>query len=325
MPSMLERIWYGRSIWHWLLIPFSFVYRVIVHFRRFFLQRFGQQPITVPVIVIGNLSLGGVGKTPLVIALAEKLRQRGLRVGIVSRGYGAAVRSFPHEVTVKSEARLVGDEPLLIARRTGCPVVIAPKRVEAVSYLLDNYDSQVIISDDGLQHYAMARSIEVVVIDGLRGVGNGWCLPAGPLREPVSRLKQADFVVANGGQWPAAYSMNLKPGKMTHLQSGQQVDSNQWLTPVAAIAAIGHPQRFFTTLLEQGIDFVPYPFPDHHVFTRKELQFSQKTVVMTEKDAVKCQSFAADNWYYLPVEAMLSDSFWQALWSHEQLKGLIFK
>ncbi|MDX1836511.1 tetraacyldisaccharide 4'-kinase [Legionella taurinensis] len=323
MPAMLEKLWYGGYRAYWLLVPFAWLYQAASACRRFFLQRFRQQQFQVPVIVVGNLSVGGVGKTPLVIAIARQLQDKGIKVGIVSRGYGARLAAFPHEVTPDNTAAEVGDEPLLIREKTGCPVVIAPKRVEAVRYLLQHHHPQVIVSDDGLQHYAMGRAIEIAVIDGQRGLGNGWCLPAGPLREPPGRLKEAQLVVVNQGSWPNAYPMTLTPGALTHLVSRRPVAKEELTLPIAAMAAIGNPQRFFSTLQQMGLIFQQYSFPDHHFFTANELQFSESSVIMTEKDAVKCHSFAREGWYVLPVEATLPDLFWQALWSQEQLKGLI--
>jgi tetraacyldisaccharide 4'-kinase len=318
----INKLWYGKHPLRWVLWPFALFYRLVTRLRRAYFTSFRQHKFPVPVIVVGNLTVGGVGKTPLVIALAKQLQEKGLRVGIVSRGYGASLKQFPHEVSQDDAANLVGDEPLLIAQKTACPVVIAPKRVQAVQYLLDNYQSQIIISDDGLQHYAMGRAIEIVVIDGMRKLGNGLCLPAGPLRESASRLQNTDLIVVNSGEWPEAYSMNLQPGKLIHLATGKEIEINQLSMPVAAVAAIGHPQRFFTTLQNLGIAIIKYPFPDHHRFSINDMQFAEKEVIMTEKDAVKCRSFAADSWYFLPVEAKLSDSFWQALWAHKQLQGL---
>lgn len=323
MLSFIDRLWYGNHPLRWLLWPLAVIYKLVISVRRSYLQRFSQKKFSVPVIVVGNLTVGGAGKTPLVIALARQFVEKGLRVGIVSRGYGAALKAFPHEVAVTDSAKQVGDEPLLIARKTGCPVVIAPKRVQAVRYLLDRYQSDVILSDDGLQHYAMGRAIEIVVIDGLRKLGNGFCLPAGPLREGIKRLQKSDLIVVNGGEWPGAHSMSLEAGALTQLSSGEEVNIKALQTPVAAVAAIGHPERFFTTLQQMGVNLKKYPFPDHHHFQQNELQFTEKTVVMTEKDAVKCQAFAADSWYFLPVEAKLDDSFWQALWAHERLQGYL--
>ena len=340
MPlTMIDKLWYSLHPLRWLLWPMSIVYRMIVAFRRSYLQRFSQQQFSVPIIVVGNLTVGGVGKTPLVIALARQLRARGVRVGIVSRGYGARVEYFPYEVNGESDAAFVGDEPLLLAKKTACPVVIAPKRIDAVQYLLDKHQSEVIISDDGLQHYAMGRAIEIVVIDGLRGMGNGLCLPAGPLREGVNRLQQADFIVINGALSPQdkgdalwemllkrglsskSYQMDLLPGALTSLLEGKLITLAELKYPVAAVAAIGNPQRFFATLRALGVVFNAYLFADHHRFRPEELRLAEKMVVMTEKDAVKCQPFATDTMYFLPVEAKVDDKFWDALWMHKQLQS----
>ncbi len=319
----LDKLWYTHHPVRWVLFPFALLYQAITMLRRNYLCCFQQQKFAVPIIVVGNLTVGGVGKTPLVVALAQQLQRRGLRVGIVSRGYGASVTQFPHEVLVDETAVFVGDEPLLLAQKTGCPVVIAPDRVQAVRYLLDKHQSQVIISDDGLQHYKMGRAIEIAVIDGVRGVGNGLCLPAGPLRESVKRLQGVDFVVVNGGDWPGGYRMDLKPGEITQLVNGKMIPVALLSRPVAAVAAIGHPQRFFATLQALGITFNAYSFADHHQFQANEFSFPEKTVVMTEKDAVKCKAFATNDMYFLPVDAVVCGAFWDKLWSHEQLQGCI--
>lgn len=331
MLMWIEKIWYTRWWICWLLWPISLIYQGICNARRWYLQRFCQQPLDVPVIVVGNISVGGVGKTPLVIALAEQLCARGLRVGIVSRGYGAKIRQFPHEIKSDDVATNVGDEPLLLAKKTKCPVIIAPNRVKAVQYLLKHYQSQIIISDDGLQHYAMNRAIEIAVIDGVRGFGNGLCLPAGPLRESTKRLQQVDFVVVNGAPIVSlsqvvaikSYSMNLIPGALTTLINGKTILPEQLNLPIAAVAGIGHPQRFFTTLQGLNISFRAYSFNDHYAFKPQDFCFTEKTIVMTEKDAVKCFSFATENMYFLPVKAVICDTFWSALWSHQQLQGYI--
>lgn len=323
MQGFANYLWYKNAFLGWLLWPLSLIYQLITSIRRFYLRTFKQTQFPVPVIVIGNLTVGGVGKTPLVLAIAAKLKEKGLKVGIVSRGYKAKVDTFPHEVSMNDSAVLVGDEPFLLAKNAACPVVIAPNRVEAVQYLLNKYKPDIILSDDGLQHYALGRTIEVLVIDGIRGLGNQLCLPAGPLREAKNRLKQTDFLVVNHGQWPGAFAMELQPGNLKHLKSGATQEIKDLVLPLAAVAGIGHPERFFNTLEKLQLSFTKYPFKDHHHFCRDELQFKEKSVIMTEKDAVKCSSFAEDSWYFLPVEAKLSDSFWQALWSHKQLQGYI--
>lgn len=318
----MNKIWYeGRGGLQYLLFPLSFIYQLIVKVRRTYLERFCQISCPVPVIVVGNISVGGVGKTPLVIALAQQFKEKGLRVGIVSRGYGSQVHSFPYEVSTTNEAILVGDEPLLIARKTQCPVVIARKRTQAINYLLEKHQSQIILSDDGLQHYRMGRAIEIAVVDGTRGLGNGFCLPAGPLRESAKRLNQVDFIVVNEGEWPNAYSMYLKPEPLTQLNTGTAIQVEQIQGQIAAIAGIGNPKRFYSTLSNLGIKFVPYSYPDHHQFKLSDLELGADAVIMTEKDAIKCSAFYTDKLYCLPVKAVLDDSFWMALWSHQHLQG----
>ena len=320
--SMMNQLWYKKTSLSLLLLPASFIYAVIAWLRRIYLQKLKQAHFSVPIIVVGNLTLGGAGKTPLVIALAKAFEKRGLKVGIVSRGYGARGH-FPREVTLGDKPADVGDEPLLIFKKTGCPVVVAPKRVQAVRYLILHHQPQVILSDDGLQHYAMGRAIEIAVIDGVRGLGNGLMFPAGPLRERANRLKSVDFIVANSGEWKDAYRMNLIASDITALVSGKVVMPKDLITPVAAVAAIGHPERFYKTLDDLGLKYNAYAFADHYAFTPEDLIFKEKTIVMTEKDAVKCIGFATDNMFVLPVTAELDESFWHALWSHKQLKEVL--
>jgi tetraacyldisaccharide 4'-kinase len=321
MFSFLDKLWYGKHPLQWILRPLSWGYSAVVASRCYILQRFCQDSASVPIIVVGNITVGGVGKTPLVIELAKKIQQKGLKVGIVSRGYGATIQDFPYEVQVTDSALKVGDEPLLLAQKTQCPIVIAPKRSKAVSYLLAKHQSQIIISDDGLQHYRMGRAIEIAVIDGTRGLGNGLCLPAGPLRESAARLEQVDFIVVNEGQWPTAYSMVLKPGKIKKLSTNEEIDPHTIKGKWEAIAAIGNPQRFYSTLSKLGIEFDTCSYPDHYQFKAGDLDFFKLPIIMTEKDAMKCRAFSSDSMHYLSVEAVLDDAFWDALWLHQQLKG----
>ncbi|MBA2649064.1 MAG: tetraacyldisaccharide 4'-kinase [Legionella sp.] len=323
MSLFLEKIWYGGrfQLLRWLLCPMAWIFQVIVQVRCWFLRLFCQQTFNVPIIVVGNITSGGVGKTPLVIELAKRCQAKGLRVGIVSRGYKAKISNYPYEVQPGDCALKVGDEPLLLAMKTQCPVIIALRRTQAVQYLLDKHQSQIIISDDGLQHYRMGRAIEIAVIDGLRGLGNGHCLPAGPLRESKSRLKRVDLIVVNQGLWENGFSMTLKPGNIIKLSTGEKVELQSFKSEVAAVAAIGHPARFYFTLSQLGIKYSEYSYPDHYQFSPKDLNYTQSSIIMTEKDAVKCVTFKSDKLYYLPVEAELNDAFWHALWSHEQLLG----
>lgn len=309
----MNQLWYSRHPLRWILFPVAVMYGFIAGIRRFYLQRMKQTVFPVPVIVVGNLTVGGAGKTPLVIAIAKALLEKGIRVGIVSRGYGAR-GAFPREVNREDKAVDVGDEPLLIRKKTDCPVVIAPKRVEAVQYLLKHYQPHVIISDDGLQHYAMGRAVEIVVIDGSRGLGNGLIFPAGPLRERASRLNTVDFVVVNGGEWPGAYQMDMVVNEITMLIDGKVVQPTDLKQPVAAIAAIGHPERFYKTLNHLNVSFQSYSFSDHYAYKQSDLMFNEKHIVMTEKDAAKCLSFATDNMFVVSVSAELEQPFWDALW-----------
>ncbi len=318
----MSKFWYNRHPLCWLLLPFSALFMLASWMRGVYLRTIKQTTFSVPIIVVGNLTVGGAGKTPLVIALANALQEKGLRVGIVSRGYGAR-GVFPRAVDVSDLACDVGDEPLLIAQKTACPVVVAPKRVDAVNYLLRHYQPQIVISDDGLQHYAMGRSIEIVVIDGVRGLGNGFVLPAGPLRESARRLKTVDFVVVNSGHWKNAYSMSMIASDMTNLVNGDVLKVTDLNASVAAVAGIGNPQRFHMTLSDLGVVFNAYSFADHYAFKPQDLLLKEDIIVMTDKDAVKCRPFATKNMYVLPVLAKLESSFWDALWKHKQLKEVL--
>lgn len=318
-----DKIWYQQHVISWLLYPFSLLFWIIAKCRTYLLKRFFQTTFNTPIIVVGNITVGGVGKTPLVIELSQQLKKRGLDVGIVSRGYGAKARQFPLEVTGTECAVEVGDEPLLIAQKTRCPVFIAPKRVQAVKALISQYQPDIIISDDGLQHYRLGRSIEIAVIDGKRGLGNGFCLPAGPLREEKARLKTVDYVIVNSGAWPKAYQMNLIPKDIVLLQTNQAIKACDFNGKVAAVAAIGHPKRFFSTLDALGLSYRAYSFPDHYQFKPTDLNFKEKWIVMTEKDAVKCQSFVQDNYCVLPVKAKIEDVFWEDFWAHKVFKDVL--
>jgi len=271
----------------------------------------------VPVIVIGNISVGGTGKTPLVIFLAQWLKSQGYQPGIVSRGYGGKATHWPQEVTADSDPILVGDEPVLIAKRTSCPMAVSPNRPEAVQKLINENKCNIIISDDGLQHYALGRDIEIAVINGQQKFGNGFLLPAGPLREPVSRLKSVDFVVTNGqGTFPfSTFKMQLIPGEIyqvSHPMNKLNLDDIH--QPIQAIAGIGNPQRFFDTLKSLNLQIIEHPFPDHHAFKLKDIDFGQDALIlMTEKDAVKCQAFANERCWCLPVEAKVDAKFIQNL------------
>jgi tetraacyldisaccharide 4'-kinase len=310
LAAYAERRWYGERPPGWLL-PLAYLYQTVSVARRR-LYRAGwlaSERLPVPVVVVGNISVGGVGKTPLAIWLVETLRAAGYRPGVVSRGYGGRPGQGPQRVGPDSDPALVGDEPLLIARRAACPVAVAPRRAEAAALLLDECD--VLVADDGLQHYALARDVEIAVLDGLRRHGNGACLPAGPLREPVSRLAEVDLLVCNGGQIQSGeYAMALLGDTAVNLADGRRRPLAEFSGPVHALAGIGHPQRFFAHLRQAGLALDERPLPDHHAFTQADLEFGDDLpVLMTEKDAVKCTALADARHWAVPVQARLDPAF----------------
>lgn len=267
-------------------------------------------------IVVGNITVGGTGKTPLVIGLVQFLRANGWNPGIVSRGYGGTTIDQPQWVDKNSEPDQVGDEPVLMATRTECPIAVGANRVAAANMILDQSDCNLIVSDDGLQHYALHRDIEISVIDSQRRYGNGYCLPVGPLREPLSRLESVDLVVCNGGKRAGACSMLLRGDvALNLLDPNRKMSLNQFRsTDCHAVAGIGNPQRFFEHLRSFGLRCNEHRFPDHYEFDITDLQFTESSpVLMTEKDAVKCRSFAQENYWYVPVDAQLDDQFFEKL------------
>lgn len=303
-----------------LLLPLSWFYCLLVFFRCRCYQ-FGLLPrrqIPVPVIVVGNITVGGTGKTPVVIWLARFLAASGYCPGIVSRGYRGKSSHYPLVVNADVSPFEAGDEPVLLARHGACPVIVDPERVRAAQLLVDQYQCTVIIADDGMQHYALARDIEIAVIDGCRRFGNGRCLPAGPLREPVSRLEEVDITITNGTPEHDELSVTLAPTGFINLgNANRRVDGSFFHgDPVHAVAGIGNPDRFFDLLEKAGIDVRRHAFDDHHAFVPKDLTFADdKNIIMTEKDAVKCQQFdsllkiAPDRYWYLAVEAQPDDQF----------------
>ena len=309
---MIARIWSGESpLWR-LLLPLSWLYGlvsgVISLLYRLGIKRAWRAPV--PVVVVGNLTAGGNGKTPVVIWLVEQLKACGIRVGVVSRGYGGKAAKYPLLLTPDTLTSEAGDEPVLIYQRTGAPVAVSPVRSEAVQALLAEHDVQIIITDDGLQHYALARDKEIVVIDGVRRFGNGWWLPAGPMRERASRLKSVDAVIVNGGvAHQGEIPMHLHPGLAVNLRTGERKAVAQ-LPALVAMAGIGHPPRFFATLEQCGAKLEKrVPLADHQALVPEQVAaftVPGQTLIMTEKDAVKCRAFAKENWWYLPVDAELS-------------------
>jgi tetraacyldisaccharide 4'-kinase len=268
--------------------------------------------LPVPLVVVGNITAGGSGKTPLVVALAQAFEATGLRVGIVSRGYGGSAGGRPRRVEADSDPALCGDEPVLIARRTGCPVYVHPDRVAAAECLLQEVRVNLLLADDGLQHYRLGRDLEIAVIDGRFRLGNAWPLPAGPLREPAGRLSQVDFVICNGGHPRLGeIPMRLVGDSARALRDATESPLEAFRAgPVHAVAAIADPERFFTFLQARGLRVIPHAFSDHHQFAREDLTFaSPAPVLMTEKDAVKCGRWPDLDLWYLPVTAALPDSF----------------
>lgn len=309
---MIERIWSGKSPLWILLLPLSWLYGAISGGIRLS-YRLGWRKVwraPVPVVVVGNLTAGGNGKTPVVIWLVEQLMARGIRVGVVSRGYGGKAERYPLVLTPETTTAQAGDEPVLIYQRTGAPVAVAPQRSLAVQALVDQSRPQIIITDDGLQHYALGRDKEIVVVDGVRRFGNGWWLPAGPMRERAGRLASVDAIIVNGGQARSGeIAMTLRPGQVVNLKTGERRDART-LRHIVAMAGIGHPPRFFATLAGlQVMTEKEVALSDHYAPSEEAilaLLTAQQTLVMTEKDAVKCRPFARDNWWYLPVDAQLA-------------------
>jgi tetraacyldisaccharide 4'-kinase len=271
--------------------------------------------IDVPVVIVGNINVGGSGKTPLVLWIVQHLAAAGWRPGIVSRGYGGGNASRgapPVEVSARSEPGEVGDEPMLLAHRAHCPVWVGADRVAACLALrIAHPECDVLVLDDGLQHYALARDVEIAVVDA-RGFGNGWLFPAGPLREPVARLSEVDAVVRNDAPGVDGFSMRLEGSEFVNLSDPTRAGAAAALGSmrVHAVAGIGDPPRFFAHLQALGLEVVPHAFPDHHAYLASDLAFGERLpVVMTEKDAVKCAAFAAPHFWMLPVRAALDPGF----------------
>lgn len=309
MRKVLQDAWYEGAPWLWLLWPLEWAFRTATFARRYAFRRGLRRSYRapVPLVVIGNITLGGTGKTEVVIALVEELRERGIVAGVVSRGYGAAASPHPRRVGPDSTAADCGDEALLIQRRTGCPCVVAGSRAAAVQALLHQASVDIVLSDDGLQHYTLGRDLEVVLYDVRAAFGNGHCLPAGPLREPLSRLARVDFVLSRGAAGDDADVLYV-PEALVHLQRGERVD----FTPralgreVHAVAGLGRPALFIDMLQRAGFSVTPRLFPDHHRYCAADFAgLHDRPVIMTEKDAVKCAGLAGDNAWFLQVRAQL--------------------
>jgi tetraacyldisaccharide 4'-kinase len=297
------RWWHQAPVPGWLAALSGLYGRVALARRRRALAAAVTLPV--PVVVVGNLAVGGTGKTPVVIALVEALVAAGFHPGVVSRGYGG--RGAGGRVPPDGDPGRYGDEPVLIARRTGVPVWVDRDRVAAGRALLAGHGVDVVVADDGLQHYRLARTVEIAVVDGRRRFGNGRLLPAGPLREPPGRLAEVDLVLVNGLRSPHEPGFDLVAGDPRALRDDQRRPLAAFTgSPVHAVAGIGDPSRFFASLRAAGVEPIEHPFPDHHRYRPGDLAFGDpRPVLMTEKDAVKCAAFAQANWYALPVSAVL--------------------
>ncbi len=318
-------MWFSRSLGYRLLsivfLPFTILFWSITTIRKFAYQCHLKKSVKlpVPVIIVGNISVGGNGKTPLVVTIVEWLNEAGYKPGVLSRGYGGKT-PYPATVTNASLASEVGDEPLLLKQRLSCPIVVDPIRPRGGLHLIEQHQCDIIVCDDGLQHYALRRDIEIAVVDGVRLFGNGFMLPMGPLRENQSRLESVDFVIFNGqtsGKKLTAqlnkHTMELQPADFVNLANPSDSKPIKDMTqPATALAGIGYPQRFFDLLKQHGVNLEQtLSFVDHHQFSAEEIPTG--TVLMTEKDAVKCQKFAQSDWWYLPVNAQISGQFKQHL------------
>jgi len=301
-----ENLWYSKNLLSTGLLPLSWLFRAIVTVRRFYYRVYHYRR-TLPsvfILVVGNLTVGGTGKTPFLIWLARQCRGHGLKVGIITRGYkkhqaGKILEALPHSLSKE-----VGDEALLLVQKTACPVIVAANRMQAVGLLLSKYRPDVILSDDGLQHYKLPRNVEIAIVDGARQFGNGRCLPAGPLREPVSRIQECDLVVSNGRNDNYKYSFETVPESAVSLgpDTVRRPLQDFMDCTVHAVAGLGNPARFFRMLENAGIRIIRHVFPDHHAYVEADLEFGDnKPILMTEKDAVKCKLFVDRNIWYLPI------------------------
>jgi len=338
MKRWLTEAWYRGSRLLVLLVPLGWLFGLVATRRRQQLLACGPYQASVPVIIVGNITVGGTGKTPLCIALARHFSDGGLNVVIVCRGYGGKGAVYPLVVTAASDPQQAGDEAVLLAQRAGCAVVVDPNRVRAVKLAEQELQAQLVLSDDGLQHYALGRTLELAVVDGERGLGNQQLLPAGPLRELPSRLRRVDIVIANGVlaqplpvQVMHQFTLELRPTLLVNLVSGEHLTVDQWRqrhragTLVHAVAGIGNPGRFFASLQQLGFVIMPQSFADHHTYNANDLAFGDVApVIMTAKDAVKCSRFARSHWWALEVEAVLPTEFYALLQQLLQ-KGLAHK
>ena len=311
--SFVINAWYQKHLWLYLLLPFSWIFTFLTNRRRrkYLKNQISSFKTDTPVVVVGNINIGGTGKTPLVKYIASKLRERGLKVGIVSRGYGGNF-SGTLRVDDNTEYKKSGDEAQMLANLDD-PLYLDKNRPRAIQNLINENDCDVILSDDGLQHYKMHRDIEIIVIDGFRRLGNGLTFPAGPLRESSKRLKTVNYIINNGGPTEdGEILMNLQPSKFVHLNTGKSYEIDKWPmhNQIHAVAGLGNPGRFFDTLSQLNFDIERHPFPDHHQFEESDLEFlDHHPIIMTEKDAARCKNFENPRIWYLTVEPKIEESF----------------
>lgn len=305
-----QRIWQKKTWITYGLMPFSWLFYLISLIRKFYLKRSSVKS-DIPVIVVGNISVGGNGKTPVLITLANYLKDNGYRPAIVSRGYKAETKDFPFWCDASTAPFLCGDEPAMIAQETGLPVVIDPNRSRAVAAISRAKKFNVILSDDGLQHYQMHRDFEIAVVGSLQALGNQLLLPAGPLREPVQRLKTVDWVLGDKNISYVHYGIDIQPVGFYHVNTGQEIDVSYFKgKKVQAISGIALPERFHALLQSMGLDVLTYNFPDHHSFSSEDFSpFLRELILMTEKDAVKCKSIKLENAYFLKIKINLDSTF----------------
>ena len=323
LQQWLESIWYGKGRGRLLLMPLSYIYSAINNYQRKVETR-NLVKLSCPVIVVGNITVGGTGKTPLTIHIVKLLQKEGYKPAIITRGYGGKATVWPQVVNADSDASIVGDEAVLMAQRTSVPVYAGANRLESIEQLLKAHDCNVIVSDDGMQHYKLPRDIQIAVIDGKRQLGNGYSLPAGPLREKKERLDSCDLIVMNGKSSleknthrENQFEMTLSGQILINLFSNEEKPLSDFSDlEVQALTGIGNPQRFYSTLKAYGLKLTENSFPDHFAFEENDLSFSDDSIViMTEKDAVKCKLLigSAKHYWYLPITARLSNNFDDAL------------
>ena len=321
LQQWLENIWYHQGKGALFLLPLSALYCAINRFQRWQQTR-QTTPIPKPVIVVGNITVGGTGKTPLTIHIINTLKAEGLKPAIITRGYGGQASEWPQWVSENSDPILVGDEAVLMASRTHVPVVAGANRLQSIQVLLEKHDIDVIVSDDGLQHYQLSPDLKIAVVDAKRGFGNGYCLPAGPLREKKERLITCDFIVSNGemAQKTAWFSMHFQAQTLINLKTKEAITIQQFKEKhVNAITGIGNPQRFFETLTQADFSLQTRVFPDHHAFKASDFDVDNNNpILMTEKDAVKCRPFATKQMWYVPINAVLDEAFDTQLMSQLQ-------